>query len=509
VCKAGVQTQHLTIVDPGGNNTPFSISSDTSGISVSPSGGVTPAVVTVSANPAAFLNQTGTVAAHLNIQSGAAINVIPSVRVLANNAGPNQMGSFVDVPGSLTDIVADPVRNQFFVVRSDKNEVLVYDGSNYSLIATLPTGNQPTTAAISFDQQYLLVGNIGSQLVNVFDLDTLQPDTPIVLPSGFVAYSIASSANATLAQGGYYDGTFHLLKIDIHSRSATQLASLGVYANTTNANTVLTASQNGSTILVAQADGTVYLYDASANSFTVSRQDFKSLSGPYAASAFGQYVVGNNLLNSSLVPVMQFESGTGAASGFAFVNQTGFRANAPAPRASSSPSSSSSSSNATATATTVTNTQSSAPGVIQRIDITNPSRSVSGATAMVEAPLLGTTASPFTRTVAPLAGQSAIANLTVSGFTILPWHYDAAVAPPNISTVVNAGDSGKDIAPGGLISVYGSQLSPVNMASSEIPLPTALANSCLSVNGLAVPILYVSSNQINAQMPYQAIGNVT
>ena len=66
-----------------------------------------------------------------------------------------------------------------------------------------------------------------------------------------------------------------------------------------------------------------------------------------------------------------------------------------------------------------------------------------------------------------------------------------------------------DIAPGGLISVYGTQLSPVNMATSEIPLPTALANSCLSVNGLPVPILFVSPNQVNAQMPFQAIGDVT
>ncbi|MGA2879474.1 MAG: hypothetical protein ABSG13_11025 [Bryobacteraceae bacterium] len=504
-CNQGVSTQQLTIVDPGGNNTPFSISSNTNGVTVSPSGGVTPAVVTVSANPSAFLNQTGTVAATLSIQSGPAINVIPSVRVLVNNAGPNQVGTFIDIPGTLTDIVADPVRNQFFVVRSDKNEVLAFDGTNYSQIATLPTGNQPTTMAISFDQQYLLVGNEGSQLVNVFDLDTLQPDTPIVLPSGFIALSIASSANATLAQGGYYDGTFHILQLDIPSRSGTQLPTLGVFNNVTNANTVLAASQNGSSILIAQADGTVYLYDANANSFTVSRKDFSSLAGPYAASAFNQYVVGPNLLNSSLVPVLTFETGTGTPSGFAFVNETGFRTNAPAPPASTS----TSSTTTTTTPTTTGNGQSTGPGVIQRIDMTNPSSSVSSATDMVEAPLLGTLASPFTRTIAPLASQTAIANLTVSGVTILPWTYDAAVAPPNITSVVNAGDGGTDIAPGGLISVYGMQLSPVNMATAEIPLPTALANSCLSVNGLPVPILYVSPTQVNAQMPYQAIGDVT
>jgi uncharacterized protein (TIGR03437 family) len=507
VCSPGVSTQQLTIVDPGGNNTPFSINSDTAGVSVSPGTGVTPQVVTVSVDPSAFLNTTGTTVAHLAIQSGTAINVIPSVRVLVNNAGPNQVGSFIDIPGTLTDIMADPVRSRFYVVRSDKNEVLVFDGTNYTQIAALPTGNQPTTMAISFDQQYLLVGNLGSQTVSVFDLDTLQPDTPIALPSGYVAYSIASSANATLAQGGYFDGTFHILQLDIPQRTGTELPSLGVFTNTTNANTVMTASQNGSSIFIAQADGTVYLYDANSNSFVASRQDFMSLSGPYAASAFDQYVVGNNLLDSSLVPVLQFETETGTPSGFAFVNQSGFRSNAPIP----APTTTSTGSTTPTTPTTPASGsgQSTSPGIMQRIDMTNPSSSVSRATAMVEAPLLGTTTSPFTRTIAPLADQSAIMNLTISGVTVLPWNYDAAVALPEITSVVNAGEGGTDIAPGGLISIYGSQLSPVNMTSSEIPLPTALANSCLTVNGLAVPILFVSPGQVNAQMPFQEIGDVT
>jgi uncharacterized protein (TIGR03437 family) len=488
-CNQGVATQQLTIVDPSGNNTAFSISSNTAGVSVSPSRGVAPFSVTVSVDPSAFTNQTGTVAAALAIQSGAAINVIPSVRVLVSNPAPDQVGSFIDIPGTLTDSMADPKRNQFFVVRSDQNQVLAFDGTNYSQIATLRTGNQPSTMAISFDQQYLLVGNLGSQIVNVFDLDTLQPVSPILLPSGFIVSSIASSANATLAQGEFFDGTYHILTLDIAQGTGSELPSLGVFNNVTNANTVLTASQNGSSILIAQADGTVYLYDATSNAFVASRQDFTSLAGPYAASAFNQYVVGNHLLNSSLVPVMDFETGTGTPSGFAFVNQTGFRSNAPAPSGGA--------------------TQSSAPGVIQRIDMTNPTSSVSRATAMVEAPLLGTTASPFTRTIAPLANQSAIMNLTVSGVTVLPWSYDVAVAPPQINSVVNAGDFGSDIAPGGLISVFGTQLSPVNMASSEIPLPTALANSCLSVNGQPVPILFVSPTQVNAQMPFQAVGDVT
>jgi uncharacterized protein (TIGR03437 family) len=50
-------------------------------------------------------------------------------------------------------------------------------------------------------------------------------------------------------------------------------------------------------------------------------------------------------------------------------------------------------------------------------------------------------------------------------------------------------------------------MSPVTMATGQIPLPTALANSCVVVNGAAAPLIYVSSQQINAQLPNNAAGN--
>jgi len=36
-----------------------------------------------------------------------------------------------------------------------------------------------------------------------------------------------------------------------------------------------------------------------------------------------------------------------------------------------------------------------------------------------------------------------------------------------------------------------------------------LANSCITVNGQPVPVIFVSPTQINAQLPFQALGNVT
>ena len=82
------------------------------------------------------------------------------------------------------------------------------------------------------------------------------------------------------------------------------------------------------------------------------------------------------------------------------------------------------------------------------------------ATRMAEAPLLGNDVYPFTRTLAPLYSRNAIISLSTSGFTVLPWDYDASVAPPRIGAVVNAADYTEPVAPGGLISIFGEYLRP-------------------------------------------------
>jgi uncharacterized protein (TIGR03437 family) len=120
-----------------------------------------------------------------------------------------------------------------------------------------------------------------------------------------------------------------------------------------------------------------------------------------------------------------------------------------------------------------------------------------------------TSPSGFTRSLAPLPTQTSIIVLTTSGFTVLPWTYAASVAPPQISAIVSAADGKSAAAPGGLITVYGSNLSPTNLATSQIPVPTALANSCITVNGQPIPLIFVSPGQVNAQMPFQAVGQET
>lgn len=482
-CDRSTVTQTITILDPGGNHTDFSLSPSISGIMVSPTIGTTPATVKVTVDPSIFQNEKGTITGLINIQSASAVNIADPIRVLINNREPEQRGTFVNVPGTLVDVKADPVRNRFYILRQDQNQVLVYDSTGQNQIAVLRTSNTPTSMAITMDNKYLIVGHDNSQLAYVYDLDTLKPFVPIVMPPGHYPRSVAVSTRAILAACRVAGPTHTIDVIDFPSRTANPLPALGVFTNDINIDTVLTSSPNGSSILAAGADGTTMVYDANADSFISARKDFTALSGAFAASNYGQYIVDNNLLNSSLVPMKKLDATIGSSSGFAFVDQTGLRTTAAAVEA--------------------------AAGVIQKVQTS------SGAgirpTNIVEAPLTATSSgiSAFTRTLAPLSDQSGIVSLTTSGFTMLPWNYDAAVAPPQLNKVVNAADFTLPVAPGGLITLFGTQLSTMNQGANALPLPTILGDSCLTVNGTPIPMMYVSSSQINAQLPFSATGNAT
>jgi len=479
-CDRSVNTQQLLIYDPGDGQTDFRLSSSISGITFSPSSGTTPAVINVMVDPAAFQNQKGTVAADITITSASAINQPKSVRALINMRDPDQRGTVVDVPGKLVDVLADPARNRFYVLRQDTNQVLVFSGDNYTQIATLRTGNTPTQMAITFDRHYLLVGADNSQIIQVFDLDTLQPSDYIRMPFGHYPRSIGISGSAILVANRVAGPKHTIDRVNMSTRTATELPSLGVWTNDINVNTVLQGSPNGASILAAGADGSLFLYSANAGTFTVSRKDYTGLQGAYAASSYNQYVVDNHLLNSSLVEVNQFQTTTGDSSGFAFVDFGGYRTTTPG---------------------------ASNPGVIEQVDLSTGD--TVRPTRIAESALIGDTTFAFTRTLAPLANRTAIISLTTSGFTVLPWNYDASVAPPRIDSVVNAADGSTALAPGGLISITGSNLSPVNAVTQQMPLPAALAESCLMVNGLPAPMIFASNTLINAQLPFQVEGEVT
>jgi uncharacterized protein (TIGR03437 family) len=79
--------------------------------------------------------------------------------------------------------------------------------------------------------------------------------------------------------------------------------------------------------------------------------------------------------------------------------------------------------------------------------------------------------------------------------------------PPVISEggVVSAARfvPGAPIAPGGLISIYGSKLAGGPLAAPTLPLPINLAGSSIIIAGVPMPLVYASDGQVNAVVPFE------
>jgi uncharacterized protein (TIGR03437 family) len=546
-CERGATTQTITITDPGGNHTPFSIASSDPGVTVSPASGVTPATVQVRVDPTAFVTQNGTVTVTLSLASSVAVNIPNGVRVLINSPQPNQRGSIVDLPGTLVDLLADNTRTRFYVLRQDKNLVEVFNGVNNTQIATLRTCTKPTGMAQTFDGTTLLVACDRAHIMNVFDLDALQQRFVVDTGSGYGQSVAVSNGKILAVMRDGAGGQPFIAAVDLTLRTAPKLATLGVYQNQVPLDTVLAASPNGSNILMASSDGHLMLYDANVDSFTVSRQDVLALGGAYGASAFNQYVVGQYLLDSSLVTIGSFETATGSTSGFAFLNNAGYRTTTPTatspgviakvdlatgvsvqptpmveapalgfaafipkPGTSCSTITDAKSGTSTQTCTTgaVTTTTVCTTVTSGSTTTNNCATSTGSAGPIAGGGGNGLPGSAFTRSLAMLQDGSAFLSLSTSGLVVLPPGYAASVPPPVISAVVSAADGKSPAAPGGLVTLFGSNLNPVNLATKQIPIPTALGRSCVTVNGQPMPLIFVSPQQVNAQMPFQAVGNV-
>lgn len=59
-------------------------------------------------------------------------------------------------------------------------------------------------------------------------------------------------------------------------------------------------------------------------------------------------------------------------------------------------------------------------------------------------------------------------------------------------------------APGMQVAVYGSGLAPSTQQAGQIPLPFSLAGVSATVNGISAPMYFVSSGQIDLQIPFEA-----
>jgi uncharacterized protein (TIGR03437 family) len=78
-----------------------------------------------------------------------------------------------------------------------------------------------------------------------------------------------------------------------------------------------------------------------------------------------------------------------------------------------------------------------------------------------------------------------------------------ALAQPSIHAVVNAASNEARLAPGSWMAIYGTNLAAASAAAPAMPLSASLGGVSVTVNGVSAPLLFVSPNQINAQVPFE------
>ena len=101
---------------------------------------------------------------------------------------------------------------------------------------------------------------------------------------------------------------------------------------------------------------------------------------------------------------------------------------------------------------------------------------------------------------------------TAGGLTI-PF-FNGARLKPAIGGIVNAAGfaAGRPVAPGSLISIFGTNLSGFPGSASSLPLPIALKHTSVSFDfpeeGISVPspLIFASGNQLNVQVPWELAG---
>ena len=484
-CNREVQAQTLRIESPGGSPAQFSLSvvdqrsSGRPAVLFEPHTGTTPADIRVSVDPGALGPVQGTSVFPIVLETNA-VNIPLEAQVFANVRDVDQKGTLYTVPGKFVDIVADRFRDRFYVLDQEGFQVLVFDGS-FRLNGRISVGNTPTWMLVSPDGGFLIVANAQSETMTLINLNTLLVETTIFLPweslgGGRYPLSLAADAGNILLTMQSSSGSGEVGMFNLHNKIVTNPDTLGIFTNTFSPDSAVVGAPDGSGVLIAESTGGVHFWEALSSRITLTRNELPSLSGAIGAGS-NFFLVDNHVLNESLVEIAALPGAAAgqASSGFAVLpDSTAVRSIRPRFQVDT--------------------------GALQRHDPRDPTR-LTDQVRMVEPPPPPSERLSFYRSLAAMQ-DGRLVSTSSAGVVEFPASFDATLQIPRIAGITNAADFSAKLGAGGLISVFGDNLSPQTASATDTPLPNRLTEVCVTSNGANLPLLFVSPEQINAQLPF-------
>ncbi len=107
-----------------------------------------------------------------------------------------------------------------------------------------------------------------------------------------------------------------------------------------------------------------------------------------------------------------------------------------------------------------------------------------------------------------LGARSALLTLTHSASaSVISVALSGTGVPPaptvNAGGILNGASFGSALSAGGLASLFGTALGSGTSGATGLPLPTVLGQTSVQMNGSNVPLIFVSPQQINFQIPWE------
>jgi uncharacterized protein (TIGR03437 family) len=538
MCNRTIATATVQIRNAGGGRLTFgaTVTNQNAQVILNQRSGVAPATLTISYDPRSTTNR-GTTQYVVQLASPEAVNIEPAILVNLNFRDVSDRGAIIPMNGVGVDMQMDTARQRLYIANYTQDQVEVFSLANQTFLPPIRVGNRPLSMAMA-NPSTLVVANWGSENLSVVDLDAMQevdeiPMAPVPLNgTAFFPRYIAASSNAILFSAsplpasGVLPGNGSIWQLSLLTHSAYPRLDLGVGAlNSIQGHNVLTAAGDGSGILIADAgnlnNGAANLrfYDPIADTFPLLRG--AAVPGPFRGAVSGAadgsfYVVDNQVFNSvlgaqgSIGPIIpggtpaQTQAaaaamGVAVAGNFIVRVQSGGNATTP---------------QALQRFNALTLQQDFSVSLAEQVMDINlasigqpnvtPSRQWPPRVTALEIGVNNQTQILPHSVV--LDGNNNVYLLTLSGLSVVSMAPAAGRVPSFAAgNVLNSASRTRQVSPGSLITILGTNLADSDKAGSG-PLPRTLGGVCVTANEMAIPLISTSPTQIDAQLPAQLTG---